>query len=83
MGKTTLALAPGEQRNAIYLDLEDSDDCNRLSNSGLFFEAIEDRLVIFYVTHCMPEDFDTLRGVIDKGRRKNKDKGDYYSSVRP
>jgi hypothetical protein len=31
-GKTTLALAIGETRNALYLDLEDRDDRNRLTN---------------------------------------------------
>ncbi len=75
VGKTTLALAIGERRNALYLDLEDRDDRNRLSNPSLFFEAIEDRLVILDEIHRMPDIFETLRGVIDKGRRKGKGKG--------
>ncbi|MDP3496165.1 MAG: ATP-binding protein [Candidatus Nitrotoga sp.] len=75
VGKTTLALALGEQRDALYLDLEDRDDRNRLSNPALFFEAVEDRLVILDEIHRMPEIFETLRGVIDKGRRKGKGKG--------
>ena len=75
VGKTTLALALGERRNALYLDLEDRDDRNRLSNPALFFEAAEDRLVILDEIHRMPEIFKTLRGVIDKGRQKGKGRG--------
>jgi predicted AAA+ superfamily ATPase len=75
VGKTTLALYLGERHNALYLDLEDRDDRNRLSNPALFLENVEDRLVILDEIHRMPEIFETLRGVIDKGRRKGKGKG--------
>lgn len=75
VGKTTLALAIGQQRNALYLDLEDRDDRNRLSNPALFLEAAEDRLVILDEIHRMPELFETLRGVIDRGRRNGKGRG--------
>ncbi len=75
VGKTTLALAIGKARNALYLDLEDRDDRNRLANPALFFESAEDRLVILDEIHRMPEIFETLRGVIDRGRRKNKGTG--------
>nr|VFJ55563.1 MAG: hypothetical protein BECKFW1821B_GA0114236_102332 [Candidatus Kentron sp. FW] len=75
VGKTTLALAIGENRKALYLDLEDRDDRNRLSNPALFLESVEDKLVILDEIHRIPELFDTLRGVIDKGRRKHKGKG--------
>lgn len=46
VGKTTLALAMGQQSNALYLDLEDRDDRSRLDNPALFLESLEDRLVI-------------------------------------
>jgi predicted AAA+ superfamily ATPase len=75
VGKTTLALAIGEERDALYLDLEDREDRNRLTNAVLFLESVDDRLVILDEVHRMPELFDTLRGVIDKGRRKNRGKG--------
>nr|VFJ70442.1 MAG: hypothetical protein BECKFW1821C_GA0114237_102311 [Candidatus Kentron sp. FW] len=75
VGKTTLALAIGENHKALYLDLEDRDDRNRLSNPALFLESVEDKLVILDEIHRMPELFDTLRGVIDKGRRRHKGKG--------
>ena len=75
VGKTTLAMAIGERRNALYLDLEDRDDRNRLANPALFLENAEDRLVILDEIHRLPEIFQTLRGVIDKGRRKKKGTG--------
>ncbi len=75
VGKTTLALAIGRVHDALYLDLEDWDDRNRLANPVLFFENVEDRLIILDEIHRMPELFQTLRGVIDKGRRRKKGKG--------
>ena len=75
VGKTTLALAIGRPRNALYLDLEDRDDRNRLAEPVLFFDNEEDRLVILDEIHRMPELFQVLRGVIDRGRRKRKGKG--------
>ena len=75
VGKTTLALEIGTSRNALYLDLEDLDDRNRLSSPVLFLENAEDRLVILDEIHRMPDLFQSLRGVIDKGRRKGKGKG--------
>jgi len=75
VGKTTLALEIGKEWNAVYLDLEDRDDRNRLASPGLFFDSVEDRLVILDEIHRMPEIFQTLRGVIDKGRRRQKGRG--------
>jgi len=75
VGKTTLALKIGEERDALYLDLEDRDDRNRLANPVLFFEGTDGRLVILDEIHRMPELFQTLRGVIDKGRRQQRGKG--------
>lgn len=75
VGKTTLALEIGEAKDSIYLDLEDADDRNRLANPVLFFEGVEDKLVILDEIHHAPDIFKTLRGVIDKGKRKQKGKG--------
>ncbi|WP_419602085.1 AAA family ATPase, partial [Thiolapillus sp.] len=36
VGKTTIALEIGEERGALYLDLEDRDDREKLSNAKLF-----------------------------------------------
>ena len=74
VGKTTLANQIAQEYNAIYLDLEDQNHRNRLNNPVLFFESMEDRLVILDEIHRVPELFQTLRGVIDKGRRKQKGK---------
>ncbi|MBP6603563.1 MAG: AAA family ATPase, partial [Verrucomicrobiales bacterium] len=47
VGKTTLEQRFEEDRNALYLDLEDPDERRKLENPALFLEAYEDRLVIF------------------------------------
>ena len=67
VGKTTLALEIGRARDALYLDLEDRDDHNRLAQPALFLDNVENRLVILDEIHRMPELFATLRGVIDRG----------------
>ena len=46
VGKTTLARMIGEQRNALYLDLEDREDRTKLASPRLYLERFEDRLVI-------------------------------------
>ena len=75
VGKTTLARMIGEQRNALYLDLEDREDRTKLASPRLYLERFEDRLVILDEIHRMPELFQTLRGIIDEGRRKGKGVG--------
>ena len=75
VGKTTLALEIGRSRDALYLDLEDRDDRNRLAEPALFLDNAEDRLVILDEIHRMPGLFRTLRGIIDRGRRKGKGRG--------
>ena len=75
VGKTTLALEIARSRDALYLDLEDRDDRNRLAEPALFLDNLEDRLVILDEIHRMPELFQTLRGIIDRGRRRGKGKG--------
>ena len=69
-GKTTLALAVADERDAVYLDLEDRDDRSRLAEPVLFLDSVDDRLVILDEIHRAPEFFGTLRGVIDRGRRR-------------
>ena len=75
VGKTTLALEIARSRDALYLDLEERDDRNRLAEPALFLDNVEDRLVILDEIHRMPELFQTLRGVIDRGRRRGKGRG--------
>ena len=75
VGKTTVALEIGRTRDALYLDLEDRDDRNRLAQPALFLDNAEDRLVILDEIHRLPALFATLRGIIDRGRRKGKGVG--------
>ena len=70
VGKTTLALEVASKSPSMYLDLEDQADRAKLNDPNLFFAAHEDKLVILDEIHRMPELFQTLRGVVDRGRRK-------------
>lgn len=70
VGKTTLALDIAEDKEAVYLDLEALEDREKLKNPALFLNNNEDKLVILDEIHRMPEIFQALRGLIDKGRRK-------------
>lgn len=70
VGKTTLAHALTKKRpGAIYLDLESTEDRDKLADPVLFLRAYEDRLVVLDEIHRMPEIFASLRGMIDRGRR--------------
>lgn len=75
MGKTTLALAVGQPRNALYLDLESTEDREKLRYPETFLRAYEDRLVILDEVHRVPELFQSLRGLIDEGRRRGRRTG--------
>lgn len=75
VGKTTLALFLAEKTPSLYLDLESRADRAKLSDPELFLDRHEDRLVILDEIHRLPELFQTLRGLIDKGRRKGRRTG--------
>lgn len=75
VGKTTLALAVAGQRPSVYLDLESERDRGRLGSPLLYFEDHKDKLVILDEIHREPGLFETLRGVIDAGRREGKGTG--------
>jgi len=74
-GKTTLALDIGVERGALYLDLEDRNDRQKLSDPALFLSHYEDRLVILDEIHRVPGLFQDLRGIIDSGRRRGRRTG--------
>ncbi len=74
-GKTTLALEIAEGTDALYLDLEAREDRDKLMDAALFLKGYEDRLVILDEIHRVPELFQTLRGLIDQGRRRGKRTG--------
>ncbi len=77
VGKTTLALTIAEQTSALYLDLELPQERAKLADPALFLAAYEDRLVILDEIHRVPELFQTLRGLIDQGRRVGRRTGRY------
>jgi predicted AAA+ superfamily ATPase len=72
VGKTTLALEIAEGSGAVYLDLESSADRARLAEPELYFADHADELVVLDEIQRLPGLFETLRGVIDRGRREGK-----------
>lgn len=75
VGKTTLAQEIGDTRPSIYLDLESSADRAKLTDPEAYLASHEDELVILDEVHRAPELFQSLRGLIDRGRRKGKTAG--------
>ena len=78
-GKTTLAEHIAQLRltgrEAIYLDLEAGHDREKLADPVAYLTAHEDKLVILDEVQRSPDLFQTLRGLIDKGRMKNLNAG--------
>lgn len=75
VGKTTLAFKVADAVNSIYLDLESAADRAKLADPELYLADHEDKLVILDEVHRVPELFQSLRGLIDRGRRKGKRAG--------
>jgi len=75
VGKTTLALEIGDTRPSIYLDLESNADRAKLADPEAYLASHEDELVILDEVHRTPDLFQSLRGLIDRGRRKGKNAG--------
>ncbi|MDP2319282.1 MAG: ATP-binding protein [Acidobacteriota bacterium] len=74
-GKTTLALDMAARRPSVYLDLESVADLAKLADAGRYFADHQDELVVLDEVHRLPGLFQTLRGVIDRGRRQGKAAG--------
>ena len=79
VGKTTLAESIAAQslasRQTVYLDLEAPADRARLADPAHYLAAHEDKLVILDEIQRAPELFQTLRGLIDSGRRRDRRAG--------
>ncbi len=75
VGKTTLALEIGKTRSSIYLDLESNADRAKLADPELYLAEQSNKLVILDEVQRYPDLFQSLRGLIDKGRRQNKPNG--------
>jgi predicted AAA+ superfamily ATPase len=71
-GKTTLAQALADELagKAVYLDLGLPSDRAKLFDVELYLSAHENQLVILDEIHRTPGIFQTLRGIIDRRRRK-------------
>jgi hypothetical protein len=76
-GKTTLALALGKERRALYLDLESEQDRSKLAEAELYLADHLGELVILDEIHRAPGLFPILRGLIDRARRARLDHGLY------
>lgn len=74
-GKTTLAEQSAAGRPSIYLDLEAPANREKLADATLYLSGHEDKLVILDEVQRAPELFQTLRGLIDKGRQRNRGTG--------
>jgi len=75
VGKTTLAQMVAAGRPSLYLDLESEPDRVKLAEPELYLAEHEDKLVILDEVHRLPNLFQSLRGLIDRGRRRGRRTG--------
>jgi hypothetical protein len=75
VGKTTLALEVARTRPAVYLNLESAADRAKLAEPELYLAAHADKLVILDEIQRTPQLFQSLRGLIDAGRRSGQGVG--------
>ncbi|WP_037136379.1 ATP-binding protein [Rhizobium leucaenae] len=77
VGKTTLALSIADHRPSIYLDLESDADRAKLTEPELYLGQHSDKLIILDEVHRLPDLFQNLRGLIDRGRRSGRKAGHF------
>ena len=75
VGKTTLALELTGQPPPVYLDLESEADRAKLQEPELYLTALEGSLVVLDEVQRTPNLFQSLRGLIDRGRRHGRTAG--------
>ncbi|MCC6913383.1 MAG: ATP-binding protein [Rhodospirillaceae bacterium] len=75
VGKTTLAHEIAAGGPSVYLDLESPSDKAKLADPEQYLADHENELVILDEVHRAPGLFQSLRGIIDRGRRKGKANG--------
>ncbi len=71
-GKSTMAKSILQGQDAIYLDLQDRADRNKLTEPELFFDRYRDKLICLDEIQLLPEFFSILRSEIDKDRRAGR-----------
>ena len=74
-GKTTLAHEIAAVTESTYLDLESPADRAKLSDAELYLADHESRLVVLDEVQRVPALFQSLRGLIDRGRRRRRNPG--------
>src|SRR5471030_2936788 len=77
VGKTTIALNINETMPAVYLDLEDSLDRQKIRDISAFHSENSDRIIITDEVQRAPEIFASLRGIIDRERRRGHKYGQF------
>ncbi len=77
VGKTTIALDIAEAIPSVYLDLENRLDLLKAQDIVAFHESNADKLIILDEVQRLPEIFSSLRGIIDKERRKGNKTGQF------
>jgi predicted AAA+ superfamily ATPase len=77
VGKTTIALNISETIPAVYVDLEDSTDLEKVRDITAFHAENREKLIIMDEVQRMPEVFSPLRGIIDRERRKGNKAGQF------
>jgi len=69
VGKTASALAFGQNRHSLYLDLESEADRVKLENPVDYFGNDAGELIILDEIHRTPDIFNEMRDVVDARRR--------------
>ncbi|SFE15994.1 hypothetical protein SAMN05518672_104706 [Chitinophaga sp. CF118] len=77
VGKTTIALNISETVPAVYLDLENRLDLEKVRDIATFHAENTEKLIILDEVQRIPEVFAPLRGIIDKERRKGNKAGQF------
>lgn len=77
VGKTTIALNMSDSGNAVYLDLESKFDLQKIQDINAFHAENRDQLIIMDEVQRVPEIFSSLRGIIDKERRRGHKYGQF------
>lgn len=73
-GKTTLAkmIISKVEKPALYLDLENPQDLQKLDDAQLYLQQFQDHLIILDEAQQKPELFPLLRSLIDQDRRPGR-----------
>lgn len=77
VGKTTIALNISETTPSVYLDLESRTDLQKVRDIEAFHAQNSDKLIVLDEVQRLPEIFTSLRGIIDKERRKGNKAGQF------